>query len=118
MLSCSVCGEELKDEMSSLNGYCKLCTNYCVECGVDMGPCNPRQLCGKTVCLGYGSKITETSDSTEVSTEDLEELVAQVALRVLVDIVLSKKEEIKKITKHHVNTWKRNAGLFSKVLGK
>tara|TARA_Y100000389_G_C17315600_1_gene440277 strand:- start:250 stop:453 length:204 start_codon:yes stop_codon:yes gene_type:complete len=24
--------------------------NLCLECGVDMGPCNPRQLCGKTFC--------------------------------------------------------------------
>lgn len=22
----------------------------CLECGVDMGRCNPRQLCGKTYC--------------------------------------------------------------------
>ena len=25
-------------------------SNRCTECGVDMGDCNPRQLCGKTVC--------------------------------------------------------------------
>ena len=25
-------------------------SNYCVDCGVDMGPQNPRQLCGKTIC--------------------------------------------------------------------
>ena len=24
--------------------------NLCVICGVDMGDCNPRQLCGKTRC--------------------------------------------------------------------
>jgi hypothetical protein len=24
--------------------------NLCVECGVDMGECNPRQFCGKTYC--------------------------------------------------------------------
>ena len=24
--------------------------NYCVECGVNMGPNNPRQLCGKWRC--------------------------------------------------------------------
>tara|TARA_A100001011_G_scaffold398394_1_gene502680 strand:+ start:1393 stop:3012 length:1620 start_codon:yes stop_codon:yes gene_type:complete len=28
------------------------CSNNCVECGVDMGESNPRQYCGKTVCLG------------------------------------------------------------------
>jgi hypothetical protein len=25
--------------------------NLCIECGVDMGYCNPRQYCGKTYCL-------------------------------------------------------------------
>jgi len=25
--------------------------NRCIECGIDMGPNNPRQLCGKTRCL-------------------------------------------------------------------
>ena len=25
-------------------------TNFCVKCGVDIGPLNPRQLCGKTIC--------------------------------------------------------------------
>lgn len=24
--------------------------NRCLECNVDMGECNPRQLCGKTYC--------------------------------------------------------------------
>ncbi|MHA1683329.1 MAG: hypothetical protein ACTSUE_20485 [Promethearchaeota archaeon] len=28
--------------------------NYCMECGVAMGVMNPRQLCGKWRCLGYG----------------------------------------------------------------
>jgi hypothetical protein len=25
--------------------------NLCIECGIDMGPMNPRQLCGKWQCL-------------------------------------------------------------------
>ncbi len=25
--------------------------NLCIECGVDMGDCNPRQYCGKTKCV-------------------------------------------------------------------
>ena len=25
--------------------------NYCLQCGIDIGDCNPRQLCGKTHCL-------------------------------------------------------------------
>ena len=28
----------------------EISTNLCLECGVDMGPQNPRQLCGKTYC--------------------------------------------------------------------
>lgn len=28
--------------------------NYCQECGVAMGTMNPRQLCGKWRCNGYG----------------------------------------------------------------
>jgi hypothetical protein len=24
--------------------------NRCLECGIDMGECNPRQLCGKVYC--------------------------------------------------------------------
>ena len=28
--------------------------NLCVKCGVDMGADNPRQYCGKNVCLGLG----------------------------------------------------------------
>ena len=30
---------------------------YCIECGVDMGPNNPRQFCGKYMCFNYGMKI-------------------------------------------------------------
>jgi len=26
------------------------CVNRCLICGVDMGDCNPRQLCGKVYC--------------------------------------------------------------------
>lgn len=29
---------------------------YCVECGVNMGPNNPRQFCGKYMCFNYGLK--------------------------------------------------------------
>lgn len=25
--------------------------NLCITCKIDMGDCNPRQLCGKTYCL-------------------------------------------------------------------
>ena len=33
--------------------------NLCMECGIDMGPNNPRQLCGKTECL-YPPKDTQS----------------------------------------------------------
>lgn len=26
---------------------------HCMECGVDMGSSNSRQLCGKSICYGY-----------------------------------------------------------------
>ena len=29
----------------------KIITWRCLECGIDMGPQNPRQLCGKIRCL-------------------------------------------------------------------
>ena len=31
------------------NNRCK--ANFCIECGVNMGDDNPRQLCGKTYCM-------------------------------------------------------------------
>ena len=38
-------------------------TNNCIECGEDMGPQNPRQLCGKTYC----KNITEREDDGSIS---------------------------------------------------
>lgn len=26
---------------------------HCIECGANMGPNNPRQLCGKYICIKY-----------------------------------------------------------------
>jgi hypothetical protein len=26
---------------------------HCIECGTNMGPNNPRQLCGKFICIKY-----------------------------------------------------------------
>lgn len=37
--------------------------NYCMECGEDMGPQNPRQLCGKTYCRTF----TERDDNGSIS---------------------------------------------------
>jgi len=39
--------------------------NRCVECGVDMGECNPRQYCGKTQCDGYGYVNEDTKSDIE-----------------------------------------------------
>lgn len=37
--------------------------NLCTECGVDIGDCNPRQLCGKTRCLNEDApKSTKVAD--------------------------------------------------------
>ena len=46
---------EKKLKISNTHGY-----NYdtgswhCIECGIDMGPTNPRQLCGKSRCYIFG----------------------------------------------------------------
>ena len=46
---------EQKLKISNTHGY-----NYdtgswhCIECGIDMGPTNPRQLCGKSRCYIFG----------------------------------------------------------------
>ena len=41
--------------------------NLCKTCGVDMGECNPRQLCGKTKCL---NEIEKEGDDSDELTED------------------------------------------------
>ncbi len=39
------------DKNNIIYGYnIKTQSWHCIECGVDMGTCNPRQLCGKWVC--------------------------------------------------------------------
>lgn len=47
--------------------------NLCIECGIDMGDCNPRQLCGKTRCLNtafYDSPYDEETNETDTDVED------------------------------------------------
>ena len=39
--------------------------NRCIECGVDMGACNPRQYCGKWKCNDYGYKDDSEDDKTQ-----------------------------------------------------
>jgi len=41
-------------------------TNYCTECGINMGPGNPRQLCGKTICWGMNSYEKQEEDVIEI----------------------------------------------------
>jgi len=43
-------------------GY-DLLINRCLECGIDLGEDNPRQLCGKTYCMYY----TERDDNGSIS---------------------------------------------------
>ena len=37
--------------------------NLCMECDIDMGECNPRQLCGKTVCLNAANDNNDDDDA-------------------------------------------------------
>lgn len=39
------------DRIPKIVDYLGQSDNHCLECGVDMGECNPRQLCGKTYCF-------------------------------------------------------------------
>jgi len=38
--------------------------NLCIECGVDMGDCNPRQLCGKLYCRNPPLLEEESSEQS------------------------------------------------------
>ena len=41
----------LQEKLETLIKECQSgCVNRCLECNVDMGECNPRQLCGKIYC--------------------------------------------------------------------
>jgi hypothetical protein len=46
--------KEAKKEIKVYGYNSKTNSWHCLECSVDMGPNNPRQLCGKSQCLGYG----------------------------------------------------------------
>jgi hypothetical protein len=40
--------------------------NLCMECGIDMGPMNPRQLCGKWHCLNEAFiDLPDNDDNSE-----------------------------------------------------
>lgn len=59
--------EDLSDEEDSEH------KNLCTMCGIDMGPQNPRQLCGKTRCLEKGYWFDQPSPSIPYSTPDDDE---------------------------------------------
>lgn len=43
--------DKIKEEVIKIiKENCEGMMNRCIECGVDMGRSNPRQLCGKTFC--------------------------------------------------------------------
>lgn len=50
--------------------------NLCVACGIDMGPQNPRQFCGKTYCLekGYDWEPQEHEEIQEIDSQKTEEM--------------------------------------------
>ena len=41
--------------------------NYCVVCGIDIGDCNPRQLCCKTYCPNTPIDMTPEIVESDVS---------------------------------------------------
>ena len=50
-LTCYLDMENIERELSNIIARnMKGMKNLCVECGEDLGECNPRQLCGKTFC--------------------------------------------------------------------
>ena len=50
------------------NYYSSEESNYCLDCGVDMGPMNPRQLCGKWYCLN--AAFLDNADETANNNDD------------------------------------------------
>jgi hypothetical protein len=44
--------------------------NLCTECGRDMGPQNPRQLCGKTYCIYAESDDESTIEIVDTNLGD------------------------------------------------
>jgi hypothetical protein len=43
--------------------------NLCMECGIDMGPMNPRQLCGKWHCLNIAFLDYEEENTSKGNDE-------------------------------------------------
>lgn len=41
--------------------------NKCIECGVDMGSMNPRQLCGKNICLEADTPVKQTKQNKVIN---------------------------------------------------
>lgn len=58
---------------------------YCVECGSDMGPHNPRQLCGKWYCKTSYKKSVDILDLKEKVIEEIVNIEFDVSLPVKFD---------------------------------
>ena len=43
---CIEISEQINDRIEN-----EMYLNFCTECGIDMGDCNPRQFCGKLMCM-------------------------------------------------------------------
>lgn len=43
---CTKISDRINDRIEN-----KTLQNFCTDCGIDMGDCNPRQLCGKRMCM-------------------------------------------------------------------
>ena len=45
-LKCTEISDRINERIEN-----KTLQNFCTDCGIDMGDCNPRQLCGKRMCM-------------------------------------------------------------------
>ena len=45
-LKCTEISDKINERIEN-----KTLQNFCTDCGIDMGDCNPRQLCGKRMCM-------------------------------------------------------------------
>jgi hypothetical protein len=77
--TCMECGNQIDRSFYLDHPYCSIkcfqaqSTDYinrCIECGIDMGPNNPRQLCGKTYCREMVPGYPEDQDYINIGEAD------------------------------------------------
>jgi hypothetical protein len=75
--TCMECGNQIDRSFWLAHPYCSVeCSqftdsaNRCIECGIDMGPNNPRQLCGKTYCREMVPGYPEDQDYINIGEAD------------------------------------------------